>query len=238
MRWPVRLALFLTFIPLLCGAGFVLGYVLIVGLTIPQLPAWAQQGVTEWMLDIPQDTEKSDNGSYGQSSGNSSSPAGQGAVGWSGYIGSDAGFHHLPFVGPVRHWGAWSDKPLIGCLFEDAAYTSHTGVDFPVDQGLFVVAPMSGEVVWAGPNGPWGNLVVIENNGYQIWLGHLSSVSVSPGEIIEHGEVIGLSGSTGNSTGPHLHLGIKKKVDEDTYIWLDPLQYFSPEDYILIGCSD
>jgi murein DD-endopeptidase MepM/ murein hydrolase activator NlpD len=97
---------------------------------------------------------------------------------------------------------------------------------------------MSGEVVWAGPNGPWGNLVVIENNGYQVYLAHLSSVIVSQGDILVHGEVVGMSGNTGNSTGPHLHLGIKKKTGEGTYVWLDPLQFFNPDDYIYIGCSD
>jgi murein DD-endopeptidase MepM/ murein hydrolase activator NlpD len=50
--------------------------------------------------------------------------------------------------------------------------------------------------------------------------------------------VVGTSGNTGNSTGPHLHLGIKKKTGEDTYVWLDPLQFFNPDDTITIGCSD
>ena len=239
MKGLFRFALFLTFAPLLCGAGFVVGYVLIVGLTIPQLPEWAQEGVTEWMLDIPQDTERSDNGSNQQgSSGSSSSYASQGSVEWHGYIGMESGFYNLPFVGPVRHWGTWTDKPLLGCVFHDPLYTSHTGADFPVNEGTSVLTPMSGEVVWAGPNGPWGNLVVIENNGYQVYLAHLSSVIVSQGDILVHGEVVGMSGNTGNSTGPHLHLGIKKKTGEGTYVWLDPLQFFNPDDYIYIGCSD
>jgi murein DD-endopeptidase MepM/ murein hydrolase activator NlpD len=47
-----------------------------------------------------------------------------------------------------------------------------------------------------------------------------------------------MSGNTGNSTGPHLHLGIKQKTGEDTYVWLDPLMFFDAEDYTRIGCSD
>jgi len=234
-----RFALFLTFAPLLCGAGFVVGYVLIVGLTIPQLPEWAQEGVTEWMLDIPQDTERSDNGSYGEgSSGSSSSPASQGSVEWHGYTGFESEFHGLPLVGPIQRWSAWYDKPLLGCVFHDRRYTTHTGLDFPVAEGTSVYTPISGEVVWAGENGPWGNLVVIENNGVQVYLAHLSGITVSEGDILSYGDQIGLSGSTGNSTGPHLHLGIKKKTGEGAYVWLDPQMFFNPDDYIYVGCSD
>ena len=80
-----RFSLFLIFAPLLCGAALVVGYVLIVGLTIPQLPEWAQQGVTEWMFDIPQDAERSDNGSNQQGSSGSPSYASQGSVEWQLY---------------------------------------------------------------------------------------------------------------------------------------------------------
>ena len=69
--------------PILCGAALVIGYVLIVALTIPQLPEWAQPGVTEWLFDIPQHAETSDNGSQ---HGNSA-PAGMSAVQWDGYKG-------------------------------------------------------------------------------------------------------------------------------------------------------
>ena len=66
-------------------------------------------------------------------------------------------------------------------------------------------------MVWAGANGPWGNLVVVENGGYQVWLAHLS-FRVSLGEILSYGDVVGLSGNTGNSTGAHLHYGIKQNT--------------------------
>ena len=78
------------------------------------------------------------------------------------------------------------------------------GVDFPVNEGTPVHTTMAGKVVWAGPNGPWGNLVVVENNGYQVWFAHLSVISVSVGDILEYGDVVGLSGNTGNSTGYRL----------------------------------
>jgi murein DD-endopeptidase MepM/ murein hydrolase activator NlpD len=226
--------MFILIVPILCGAALVVGYVLIVVLTIPQLPVWAQPGVTEWLFDIPQDAESSDNGS----SGDSSSSAGPSAVTWDGYVGPGSDIHGLPLVGPIQHWSTWYDKPLLGCVFHDPHYGSHTGDDFPVNEGTPVHTPMGGKVVWAGSNGPWGNLVVVENNGYQVWLAHLSSISVSVGDILNYGDVVGLSGNTGNSTGAHLHYGIKQKTGENTYVWLDPRMFFTEDEYINIGCSD
>jgi len=225
------LALLLSVV-LLCGASLVFGYVLIVALAIPQLPDWAQPGVSGWLLDIPQDSESRDNGS-----GDSASTA-AGIVGWDGYNGPEAEIYGLPLYGPIQHWSDWHDQPLLGCVFQDPFYTSHTGDDFPVQEGTPAHTPMGGKVVWAGENGPWGNLVVIENNGNQIWLAHLSSLNVSAGQIVRFGAIVGLSGNTGNSTGPHLHYGIKHKTEEDDYVWLNPHRFFSEADYIKIACSD
>ncbi len=232
MKEIVRFSMFVMAAPLLCGAAIVVGYVLLVVLTIPQLPAWAQPGVSEWLFDVPQDSESSDNGSYGESS-----PAGMGAVAWDGYIGPESDIHGLPLYEPLEHWSTWYDKPLLGCVFHDPNYQTHTGDDFPVNQGTPVHTTIGGMVVWAGSNGPWGNLVVVENNGYQVWLAHLSSISVTKGEVLNYGDVVGLSGSTGNSTGPHLHYGIKQKTGESSYAWLNPQTFFSQAEYIYIGCS-
>jgi murein DD-endopeptidase MepM/ murein hydrolase activator NlpD len=220
--------------PILCGAALVIAYLLIVALTIPQLPEWAQPGVTGWLLDVPQHSETSDNGSQ---HGNTA-PAGMSAVKWKGYKDLDADIYGMPFLGPIQHWSDWYKKPLLGCRFSDPHYESHTGADFPVNEGTPVHTTMAGEVVWAGENGPWGNLVVIENNDYQIWLAHLSSIEVGEGEIIEYGEEIGLSGNTGNSTGGHLHYGIKHKTEAGSYVWLDPQLFFTEDEFISIGCSD
>jgi len=228
-----RFSMFVMAAPILCGAALVVGYVLIVVMTIPQLPAWAQPGVEQWLFDIPQDAEKSDNGS----SGDTSSPAGLSAVLWDGYTGPESDIYGLPLVGPIQHWSTWYDKPLLGCLFHDPHYQSHTGNDFPVNEGTPVHTTIGGKVVWAGSNGPWGNLVVVENNGYQVWLAHLSSISVSKGEILHYGDVVGLSGNTGNSTGAHVHYGIMHKTGANTYVWLNPQLFFTEDEYINIGCS-
>ena len=220
--------------PLLCGAAFVVAYVMLVALTIPQLPAWAQPGVYQWLMDIPQDSE------YGINEGNGnggSAPAGVG-VGWDEYSGPDGDIHGLPLIGPIHHWGYISEKPILGCVFHDPNYSSHIGDDFPVDEGTPVYATLGGKVIWADWNGPWGNLVVLQNGPYQIWLAHLSAISVSPGDILGYGDPVGLSGTTGNSTGPHVHYGIKFKTEAGSYAWLDPQNFFTDDLYLKTGCGD
>jgi murein DD-endopeptidase MepM/ murein hydrolase activator NlpD len=189
--------------------------------------------VEQWLFDVPQHSETSDNGSYGEST-----PAGMSAVLWDGYAGAESDIYGLPLVGPIQHWSEWYDKPLLGCGFQDPFYQTHTGNDFPVNEGTPIRITFGGKIVWAGENGPWGNLVVVENNGYQVWLAHLSGIQVSPGDILHYGDVVGLSGNTGNSTGAHLHYGIKHKTGENSYVWLNPQLFFNENEYIYIGCSD
>ncbi len=233
MKGFFRFSIALMTAPLLCGAALVVGYVMLVVMTIPQLPAWAQPGVEQWLFDIPQYAERSDNGSYGNSIS-----AGMSAVPWDGYVGPGAEIYGLPLVGPIQHWSEWSDKPLLGCMFQDPHYSTHTGSDFPVNEGTSVHTTIAGKVVWAGSNGPWGNLVVVENGGYQVWLAHLSSIQVAEGQILNYGDMVGLSGNTGNSTGAHVHYGIKQKTGEKSAVWLNPQSFFTDDEYISIGCSD
>ncbi|MBI5353971.1 MAG: M23 family metallopeptidase [Chloroflexi bacterium] len=233
MKGIFRFAIAMMAAPLLCGAALLIGYVMIVMLAIPQYPEWAQPDIEQWVFDIPQNAESSDNGSYG-----ASSPAGPSAVPWDGYVGAESDIHGLPMAGPVQHWSKWYSKPLLGCGFHDPHYESHTGNDFPVNEGTPIHTTLSGKVVWAGENGPWGNLVVVENDGYQVWLAHLSSIEVSQGDILQYGDQVGLSGNTGNSTGGHLHYGIKHKTDAGSTVWLDPRLFFTQDEFITIGCSD
>jgi murein DD-endopeptidase MepM/ murein hydrolase activator NlpD len=59
-------------------------------------------------------------------------------------------------------------------------------------------------------NQGYGNLVIVENASYRTYYAHLSSIPVSVGDLVTAGTSIGLSGNTGNSTGPHLHYEIRK----------------------------
>jgi murein DD-endopeptidase MepM/ murein hydrolase activator NlpD len=100
----------------------------------------------------------------------------------------------------------------------------HTGVDFPVATGTPVVSIASGEVVSAGYGGAYGNeVVILHPDGHYSQYAHLSSLSVSAGQQVASGEQIGLSGSTGNVTGPHLHFEVRTGPGYGSDI--DPLAY-------------
>lgn len=87
----------------------------------------------------------------------------------------------------------------------------HTGIDFAVPTGTTVKSVGPGQVIKAGNGGSYGIQVVIKHTpGIYSQYAHLSKVSVSEGDQVESGQPIGKSGSTGNSTGPHLHFEIRK----------------------------
>ena len=81
----------------------------------------------------------------------------------------------------------------------------HLGRDYGVPVGTPVFAPYAGDIGFAGNAGTFGNLVVISNSSWNIYLGHLSSISTATGDHVNAGNQVGLSGNTGHSTGPHLH---------------------------------
>jgi murein DD-endopeptidase MepM/ murein hydrolase activator NlpD len=85
----------------------------------------------------------------------------------------------------------------------------HHGQDFSTPYGTEVYATGSGKVIEAGWNSGFGNCIVIDHGyGYRSTYGHLSKIGVSVGLNVKRGDLIGLSGSTGTSTGPHLHYQI------------------------------
>ncbi|MEV5431840.1 M23 family metallopeptidase [Streptomyces sp. NPDC052701] len=101
---------------------------------------------------------------------------------------------------------------------------SHTGVDFHAASGTPVQAVGTGTVVEAGWGGAYGNQVVIRmNDGTYTQYGHLSSVGVSVGQKVTPGQRIGLSGATGNVTGPHLHFEARTSPEYGSDI--DPVAY-------------
>jgi len=100
---------------------------------------------------------------------------------------------------------------------------SHTGMDIASNQGTTVYASDGGSVTLAGWNGGYGNCIMIDHgNGYVTLYGHLSSISVSQGQTVSQGDTIGAVGSTGNSTGPHLHFEVLQNGTR-----IDPEQFFS-----------
>ncbi|MEU6891182.1 M23 family metallopeptidase [Streptomyces sp. NPDC046557] len=101
---------------------------------------------------------------------------------------------------------------------------SHTGIDFHAAEGTTVHAVGAGTVVEAGWGGAYGNNVVIRHNdGTYTQYGHMNSLSVSVGQQVTAGQQIGVSGSTGNSSGPHLHFEARTGATYGTDI--DPVAY-------------
>ena len=99
-------------------------------------------------------------------------------------------------------------------------YTSafHTGIDYGCPLGTPILASESGTVFSAGwDNTGYGNCVIIQHkDGNATLYAHLQSIAVKAGQKVKRSQVIGYSGSTGNSTGPHLHFEARKKADDYT----------------------
>ena len=88
----------------------------------------------------------------------------------------------------------------------------HTGTDMACPTGTPILAAMSGKVTTTGINRVYGNYVIIDHgNGYQTLYAHMSKIIASKGQWVSQGTRIGLVGSTGYSTGPHLHFTVYKK---------------------------
>jgi len=87
---------------------------------------------------------------------------------------------------------------------------AHTGLDIACSKGTKIKVVSAGTVVFAERNGAYGNLIKVDHgNGVETWYAHCSEILTKVGKKVKAGDVIGKVGSTGNSTGPHLHLEIR-----------------------------
>jgi murein DD-endopeptidase MepM/ murein hydrolase activator NlpD len=94
--------------------------------------------------------------------------------------------------------------------FGGRTYEFHAGMDIDGERGEIVIAPGNGIVSETGYKGGYGNMVEIDHgNGLKTRYGHLSKIAVEAGSSISRGEMLGLVGSTGRSTGPHLHYELR-----------------------------
>lgn len=114
--------------------------------------------------------------------------------------GGERGEYHHPFNGPVTSNFGWRDS------------TQHNGIDIDLNKGDKVSAAFDGMVRIAKNGGGFGNVVIIRHyNGLETVYAHLSKIKVKPGQVVIAGQVIGLGGSTGHSTGSHLHFEVRFK---------------------------
>lgn len=232
-------------LPCLLVVLYVVFYVAAVDAAISELPAWAQTPANAWMMDIPQGSAyiPEFDGTVSQGGAN---------VPWVDYSGPDGVIGGVPLRGPIRVLNTEYDLPYAKCDWGDGpaqGYTmlggkGHNGVDFPVNVGTPVYTTMGGQVVWAGPNGGWGGLVVIQNGGYLVFYAHLSAVFVLPGDIVPRGMVVGATGGAqgdplaGNSSGAHLHYGVRHCPDgPQSCKFVDPNMFMNPSEYGKILCN-
>ncbi|HZT66330.1 MAG TPA: M23 family metallopeptidase [Acidimicrobiales bacterium] len=99
---------------------------------------------------------------------------------------------------------------------------NHPGVDFAAPDQTPIGAALAGTVIWAGPLGGYGNATIIDNGAFVSDLyGHQSQILVKVGDQVAAGQIIGLEGSTGESTGPHLHFEVRVRgVVQDPFPYL------------------
>ena len=90
-------------------------------------------------------------------------------------------------------------------------WSGHLAIDIGAGEGAAIYAADSGVVVFSGPAaGGYGNMIMIDHgNGYQTLYAHLSQVIAGCGRSVQQGQTIGIAGSTGKSTGPHLHFEVR-----------------------------
>ena len=119
--------------------------------------------------------------------------------------------HKAPFAKPMKNYyvssgfGARTD-PIHG------GGANHGGMDFVGHSKELVISPSIGKVIFAGKLGAYGNAIIIDH-GYGITTryGHLSSIKVAEGQLVKKGDSLATQGSTGRSTGPHLHYEVRYK---------------------------
>ena len=122
----------------------------------------------------------------------------------SGYVTDGFGMRRNPFNGEGRE--------------------VHEGLDIAVDFGTPVTATADGLVIYAAPHAGYGNLVIVyHSNGITTRYGHLSRISAEAGQRVRRGDQVGNAGSTGRSTGPHVHYEIRENDQS-----VDPLRYSGP----------
>ena len=138
------------------------------------------------------------------------------------------------YVGGKFMWPLPAANNVITCKYGyrthpvTGKYKLHTGIDLRATTGTKVYAANSGTVTTSGYSSAWGNYIIINHGGgYTTLYAHLSRRNVSKGAQVKQGDVIGLSGNTGYSTGPHLHFEINKNGSS-----YDPLTEFKGFNYV------
>ena len=130
---------------------------------------------------------------------------------------------------------SWLKKTHIFTRFHDPNAPGHKGLDLAIPINTEVRATHDGVVVKADYNPLYGNLVVVQNSFYSTWYAHNAYLLVRQGDEVHCGDLLALSGSTGKSTGPHLHYEVHDNQDTP----LNPEDYLGEDSEVLKfrGCN-
>ncbi len=131
---------------------------------------------------------------------------------------------YLPLGSPVKK----KDNPVITSYFgnrfhpKDKVYKLHSGIDLSSEYATIIYATADGKVTFAGTKGGYGKCVIIEHKyGYSTLYGHLTVYYTKKDKIVKKGDAIGFLGSTGKSTGNHLHYEVIKNT-----VKTNPLDFY------------
>jgi len=143
---------------------------------------------------------------------------------------------HLPAIQPVANKDMRRLSSGFGMRIHPILKIGkqHKGIDFAAGVGTPIYATADGKVTLSGRHGGYGNTVIINHSyGYETLYGHMSRTKVRKGAKVKRGDVIGYVGSTGLSTGPHLHYEVHKDGQP-----VDPVSYFyqdiSPDEFRIL----
>jgi murein DD-endopeptidase MepM/ murein hydrolase activator NlpD len=123
----------------------------------------------------------------------------------------------LAIPSPITSLFGWRIHPIFG------DQRMHTGTDIAAPLGTPVIAALTGKVLLADFLGGYGIAIALEHGqgSQQTLYAHLSELFVKPGQVVEKGTVIGRVGTTGNSTGPHLHFELRQQLPDGSWIAQD-----------------
>ena len=140
----------------------------------------------------------------------------------------EQGVISIPSVQPVQHLTFTSNFGIRSDPFRGSA-AMHAGVDIPGPTGTPIYATADGIISHAARQGGYGNMIEINHGkGIATRYGHLSKIIVSDNARVRRGQIIGLMGSTGRSTGPHLHYEVR--IDGRA---VNPVPFLTTADYLL-----
>lgn len=138
----------------------------------------------------------------------------------------------LPFAGAYaisQGFGTINTADLLSNFYQSYRLSGHDGVDFAIPENTPIFAVDDGNVIWAD-DGDYGITVIIQHAWGKSYYGHLNKAIIGKDTSITKGTQIGVSGNTGESTGPHLHFGIKPQepdLGNGYFGKIDPLPYFN-----------